>query len=186
MAGHKDGSSPRAPLPEGCEPYLSLPSNGLSYYVKASQWGRRKCSPAVAFALALSCLMHAMLALVARKSRVLNPITLSHPSSTSIERELHAPHCPYEERKQGREPSSDARGTHRPLAARQIWHLPNTLMHPARPPFRLQHPSPALSCTANPSFVASRAHSRAPLFALHCISPLLPPSLLCPASHATC
>ena len=44
------------------------------------QWGRRKCSPAVACALALSCLMHAMLALVARKSRVLNPILSRIPA----------------------------------------------------------------------------------------------------------
>ena len=64
--------------------------------------------------------------------------------------------CPYEERQQDREPFADTHGTRRILAARQPRHLSHLLMHLARPPVPMQHPSPALSRTADPSLFASR------------------------------
>ena len=55
----------------GCAVHLRRSRRSCACNVSAwPMWGRRKCSPAVASVLARPCLMHAMLALVARKSRV--------------------------------------------------------------------------------------------------------------------
>ena len=93
---------------------------------------------------------------------VLLPWHASHvaPHLKRAPRALHAPHFPYEERKQGREPSADPHGTRRFPAARQPRHLSHLPMHPARPPTPMRRPSPALSCACRPLFFAPRAPTR--------------------------
>ena len=55
-------------------------------------------------------------------------------------------------------------GTRRPLAAGQLGHLRNLLMHPARPPTPFRRPSHALSRTCRPLSFASRAPHTLPSY----------------------
>ena len=63
----------------------------------------------------------------------------------------------------GPQPSS-LHGTRRPLAAGQLGHLRNLLMHPARPPTPFRRPSHALSRTCRPLSFASRAPHALPSY----------------------
>ena len=83
----------------------------------------------------------------------------------------------------GRETSTDPHDTRRPLAARQLRHLPRPPMHFARPhPCSCKTPAPPCPALPTPSLLASRALALPLLFLTASLRCSLPP---CFALHPT-